>query len=60
MIMVCDSVDGREHKRSLLFDRWFRNYATADINKYDASAETEDYVLYVSLFIHKDNLYCTE
>lgn len=55
MIMVCDSVDGREHKRNLSFDRWYRNYATTDINKYDASAETEDYVLYVSLFVHKDN-----
>ena len=55
MIMVCDSIDGREHKRNLLFDRWYRHYATADIAKYDASAETADYMLYVSLFVHKDN-----
>ena len=55
MIMVCDSIDGREHTRYLLFDRWYRHYATADIAKYDASAETEDYMLYVSLFVHKDN-----
>ena len=55
MIMVCDSIDEREHKRNLLFDRWYRHYATADIAKYDASAETADYMLYVSLFVHKDN-----
>ena len=55
MIMVCDSVDGREYKRNMLFDRWYRHYSTADIAKYDASAETEDYMLYVSLFVHKDN-----
>ncbi len=55
MIMVCDSIDGREHKRNLLFDRWYRHYATVDIAKYDASAETADYMLYVSLFVHKDN-----
>ena len=55
MIMVCDSVDGRERKRNMLFDRWYRHYATSDITKYDASAETEDYMLYVSLFVHKDN-----
>lgn len=55
MIMVCDSIDGREYKRNMLFDRWYRHYSTADIAKYDASAETEDYMLYVSLFVHKDN-----
>lgn len=56
MIMVCDSIDGREYKRNLLYDRWYRHYATSDIAKYDASAETEDYMLYVSLFVHKDNV----
>lgn len=56
MIMVCDSVDGRERKRNLLFDRWYRHYATAEITKFDASAETEEYMLYVSLFVHKDNV----
>lgn len=55
MIMVCDSIDGREYKRNMLFERWYRHYSTADIAKYDASAETEDYMLYVSLFVHKDN-----
>lgn len=55
MIMVCDSIDGREYKRNMLFDRWYRHYSTTDIAKYDASAETENYMLYVSLFVHKDN-----
>ena len=26
MIMVCDSTDGKQHKRRNLFDRWFHYY----------------------------------
>lgn len=55
MIMVCDNLDGKEHKRNMLFDRWYQKYSTSEIEKFDASAETEDYMLYVSLFIHKMN-----
>lgn len=55
MIMVCDSIDGRERKRNMLFERWYQHYATVEISKYDASAETEDYMLYVSLFVHNRN-----
>ena len=42
MIMVCDNLDGKEHKRNMLFDRWYQKYGTSEIEKFDASAETED------------------
>lgn len=55
MIMVCDNIDGKERKRNALFERWYQNYGTSHIVKYDASVETEDYMLYVSLFVHGSN-----
>ncbi len=55
MIMICDTLDGKEEKRRLLFSRWFDKYNDGRLNKYDASAETEDYSLYVSLYLHKNN-----
>ncbi len=53
--MVCDNLDGKEIKRKNLFTRWFNQYKDGNIDKYDASANTEDYVLYVSIYIHKEN-----
>ena len=55
MIMVCDSLDGRELKRARLFSRWFMQYNDGNIQKYDASSATEYYMLYVSLYIHRNN-----
>ena len=55
MIMVCDNLDGKEQKREMLFARWFMQYNDGSIRKYDASSATDDYVLYVSLFMHRDN-----
>ncbi len=55
MLIVCDSTDGREYQRKILFDRWFLRYHSCDIVKYDASLETEDYMLYVSLLAHSAN-----
>lgn len=55
MLMVCDNLDGKEIKRKNLFTRWFNQYKDGNIDKYDASANTEDYVLYVSIYIHKEN-----
>lgn len=55
MIMVCDTLDGKELKRKRLFSRWFLQYNNGDIQKFDASSEDEDYLLYVSLFVHKKN-----
>ncbi len=55
MIMVCDNVDGKEEKRELLFSRWFIRHNDGTIVKYDASTSTEDYILYVSIYIRRDN-----
>ena len=55
MIMVCDSVDGKEEKRRKLFDRWFDKYAGNDILKYDASAPLDEYRLYLSIYMTKTN-----
>ncbi|WP_233577234.1 DUF6169 family protein [Parabacteroides sp. TM07-1AC] len=55
MIMVCDNCDGKEVKREKLFSRWFSRYNDGNIRKYDGSSACEDYTLYVSLYIHKQN-----
>ena len=57
MLMVCDSTDGREFQRKLLFERWYSQYSNGKITKVDASLNTEDYMLYTSLFVHVDNPY---
>lgn len=61
MILVCDNIDGKENKRSRLFARWYTNFKSKDILKFDASATTEEYQLYVSILLstahpHKDKL----
>ncbi len=48
-------MDGKELKREMLFSRWFMMYNDGSIMKYDASSTTEDYTLYVSLYLHKHN-----
>jgi len=55
IIFVCDNIDGKERKRNIKFDRWYQNWRTENIEKYDATADTEDYVLYVSLLINVAN-----
>ena len=55
MIMICDNLDGKEQKREMLFSRWFMQYNDGSIRKYDASSATDGYMLYVSLYIHRDN-----
>ena len=55
MIMICDSTDGKEHKRRMLFDYWFQLYNDGSISKVDASAETPDYNMYLSLYFRHDN-----
>lgn len=55
MIMVCDSTDGKEYKRRKLFDRWFEHFSDNSILKYDASAPLEEYQLFISLYMRKDN-----
>lgn len=54
--MVCDNLDGKEEKRRLLFSKWYLRYNNeGTIVKFDASAVTEDYQLYVSIYMNKDN-----
>ena len=55
MLMVCDNLDGKEEKRRMLFVRWFRQHNDGSVQKYDASATTDDYVLYVSIYLHREN-----
>lgn len=55
MLMVCDNLDGKEEKRRMLFARWFRQHNDGSVQKYDASATTDDYVLYVSIYLHREN-----
>ena len=55
MIMVCDNMDGKEEKREQLFARWFVRHNDGSIVKFDASVSDEDYLLYVSIYLRKDN-----
>ena len=55
MIMICDNMDGKEDKREHLFSRWFIRHNDGSIVKYDASTSDEDYTLYVSMYLRKDN-----
>lgn len=55
MIMVCDSTDGKELKRRKLFDKWFEHFSDDSVLKYDASAPLEEYQLFISLYLSKDN-----
>jgi len=56
MIMVCDNMDGKEEKRRLLFSKWFLKHNDGNIIKYDAAAVADDYQLYVSIYLNRDNL----
>ncbi len=55
MIMVCDNLDGKEEKRRLLFSKWYSVYNDGSIIKYDASTQIDDYQLYVSIYLNKNN-----
>ena len=55
MIMVCDNLDGKEKKRRLLFSKWYSVYNDGSIIKYDASTQIDDYLLYVSIYLNKNN-----
>ena len=53
--MVCDNLDGKENKRRLLFSKWYSVYNDGSIIKYDASTQIADYLLYVSIYLNKNN-----
>lgn len=55
MLMVCDNLDGKEEKRKSLFARWFIRHNDGNLRMYEASVFTEDYTLYVSIYLHKAN-----
>lgn len=55
MIMVCDNSDGREHKRRLLFNRWYETYNDKSLVKLDAALAKDDYRLFVSMYISVAN-----
>ena len=47
--------NGKEEKRRKLFDRWYHHYNNHSLIKLDASLENEDYRLFVSMFINRNN-----
>jgi hypothetical protein len=55
IIIVCDNSDGKEKKREKLFSKWFIRYNDGTLIKCDASIETEDYILYVSMMLKESN-----
>lgn len=55
LIYMCDSADGREKGRSILFKKWYENFKDLRISKIDRYCYCEGYNLYSSLLIHKDN-----
>ena len=57
MIMVCDSTDGKQHKRRNLFDLWFRYYNDGTLTTINAEVGEGDYELLLSIYFRKDNPY---
>ena len=57
MIMVCDSTDGKQHKRRNLFDRWFRYYNDGTLTTINAEVGEGDYELLLSIYFKKNNPY---
>ena len=57
MIMVCDSTDGKQHKRRNLFDRWFHFYNDGTLATVSAEVGEGDYELMLSIYFKKDNPY---
>lgn len=57
MIMVCDSTDGKLHKRRNLFDRWFHYYNDGTLTSINAELGQGDYELLLSIYFKKDNPY---
>ncbi len=55
MIMVCDSTDGKQHKRRNLFDRWFRYYNDGTLTTISAEVGEGDYELLLSIYFKKNN-----
>ncbi|MFN4146736.1 MAG: DUF6169 family protein [Runella sp.] len=41
LIYVCESLDGRQLARKKIFDKWFKKYATEDLEQYDFTYSTQ-------------------
>lgn len=57
MVMVCDSSDGKQHKRRNLFDRWFAHYNDGSMDMISASKNEGDYNLFITLYYKHTNPY---
>lgn len=55
MIMICDTLDGKERKRRKLFDRWFKMYNDGRLIKMDAAGSVDQYELFLSIYFTKTN-----
>ena len=55
MLLVCDTIDGREEARMRLFNSWFIRIAPEGLTKIDRSGKAEAYNLFVSLLVWADN-----
>ena len=55
LLLVCDTVDGREEARKRLFNTWFIRVAPSGLSKVDREGHAESYNLFVSLLIWDDN-----
>ena len=61
MIMICDTLDGKERKRRKLFDRWFKMFNNGRLIKMDAAGSVDQYELFLSIYFtatnpHKEQL----
>jgi len=55
MIMVCDSLDGRQRKRRNLFNRWYQIYNDGTISTLSAEVSEGDYELLLSIYFRHEN-----
>lgn len=55
MIMVCDSTDGKQHRRRNLFDRWFHYYNDGTLTAINAEVGEGDYELLLTIYFKKTN-----
>ena len=55
ILLVCDTIDGREEARMRLFNAWFIRMAPEGLIKIDRSGRADSYNLFVSLLVWADN-----
>lgn len=55
LLIVCDSIDGREEARMRLFDSWYLRIAPPELMRIDRRGKANEYKLFISLFVWADN-----